>query len=95
MLVFGLFIAICVAAVLILLRFLVAIESDIRSNRKSPTYRLDRLPADRSWSPAGAFESFAKLILVHSNQARQAMVAGQTRASAFSHSEKKSWLNEA
>jgi hypothetical protein len=95
MLVVGFFIAICVAAVFILLRFLVAIESDIRSNRNSPSYRLDRLPADRGWSSAGAFESFAKLVLVHSSQPRQAIAARRANVSGISRNEENSRLNEA
>jgi hypothetical protein len=67
MLALATFISICVVAILFLLRFLFAIESEIRSARKSSPSCVKRLSIYPIPSSAGADGSVPALTLVHSD----------------------------
>jgi hypothetical protein len=67
MLVLTVFISICTVAVLFLLRFLFALESEFKSARKPLAERVSRISTFRISSGAGARDSGPVLTLVHSS----------------------------
>jgi hypothetical protein len=67
MMVLATFISICIAAVLFLLRFLFAVESECRAARRVSTARLHSLSTYRIPSGGGAYALAPALALVHSN----------------------------
>lgn len=91
MLVLVTFLSICTVFVAFLLRFLFALESDIRSHGKR-SVRVDRIWTDRAPSLAVAQGSAPKLTLVHTSSrlAPQApLEASGTRLRAVNHSRAK------
>jgi hypothetical protein len=67
MLVLAAFIPICVVAVLLMLRFFFALESEIRSKRKRSAARVDHITKYRIPSGNGAHGSAPGFTLVHSS----------------------------
>ena len=67
MLVLAVFSSICTVAVLFLLRFLFALESEVKSTRKPLAERVNRISTFRILPGAGTHGSAPVLTLVHSS----------------------------
>lgn len=94
MMVLATFISICVVAVLFLLRFLIALEAEMRAERRRSTARLDCISTYRFSPGAGAYASEPVLTLIHSN-AELARSAPPAFQNASLHRDRGSQLKEA
>ena len=69
------FFTICSVAVLFLLRFLFALESETRSARTRPAAAVVRVSANRFQPVSQRYDSAPVLTVVHSNASRQGVAA--------------------
>jgi hypothetical protein len=88
MLVLAVFIPICTVAVLFLLRFLFALESEFKSARKPLAERVSRISTFRISSGAGAHGSAPVLTLVHSSSGLPLRESLESRGSLFQREQK-------
>jgi L-asparagine transporter-like permease len=86
MLVLTAFLSICAAGVAFLLRFLFALESDLRVHGKHPA-RVERIRTGGVPVSIAAVEAAPALVLIHSNPglARRATAAAGVRVDQSSH----------
>jgi hypothetical protein len=88
------FSVICTAAVLFLLRFLLALESETRSARKRPSEMI-KIPVYRSQTAGRAVGTAPALMLVHSNMWRLGATLRPAFMSGSTPSERNSQYKKA
>jgi hypothetical protein len=85
MLVLDVFIPICVVSVLFLLRFLFALNSELRSALKPSAARLGRISP--LWNPAGLGSSTPVLTLVHPSSGLAGRESSALQETLYQHGE--------
>jgi hypothetical protein len=87
MLVLATFLAISMAAVLLMLRFIFALDSEIRAAKKHSAATVHFISGERSPSASGARDSSPLLTLVDSNARRRTVYAPVSRSAYFQRNE--------
>jgi hypothetical protein len=87
MVVMATFLAISMAAVLLMLRFIFALESEIKTAKRHAAATVHSISAYRNPSVAGARDSAPLLTLVDSNARRRPIYAPVSRSAYFQRSE--------